>query len=276
MMTIHRPIRSRLYAIKVGTTLVWACLGSFICSPVKADDVNISVSVAQKNISSYDITEKSDIFRSLGLPAFRDALTVLRRPKDQGPLDRSDLLFPDGSSVVYGYGYRISGNAIIPYGAEFEFEKRYGTPVALVGVYGCDGIDLNCIEPSFPAMRIGVRNTGYSGILVRQIAVKVQKSERDLIPRFGVSYSGGVDIGNISGGITLVNESRAALKSARLDFDLTCSPPDITASYFLNPLHVYQFSQSTKIVIDYSDPPNPLEEVKLAPYRRRHNLRPRV
>jgi hypothetical protein len=201
----------------------------------KADDVDLTVSVAPKNIRANNVTEKSSFFRSLGLPAFRDALSVVFRPRD-AVVTPGDLLFPDGSSVRYGYGYRIAENAIIPYGAEFEYERRTGRPLALVGVYGCSG-DLNCIDPSFPAMRVAVRNNGQRPLTVRQILVNVQKSERDLAPRFGVSFSPGIDdLLNPSGAIDLTNESRSPATGARLEFDLKCAAPDIAGLPMDGPL----------------------------------------
>lgn len=239
-------LHSRIFVFALAPALL-------VSHAARADDVSISVSVAPKNIRSNNVTEKSDLFKSLGQPAFRDALTVLKRPKDQGPPEPP--LFPDGSSVVYGYGYQTSGNAIIPYGAEFEFERRTGTRVALVGEFGCNG-DLNCIDPSFPAMRIGVCNIGSVPLSVRQVVVKVQKSERDLAPRFGVSYSPGFnDLLTELGGISLANESSSAVKSARLDFDLSCSTPDIQTSAAAAPSHVYQFSQEAKIASPPADSP---------------------
>jgi len=200
--------------------------------PTRADEIDVTVSVAPKNIRLNNQTERSGFFRSVGLPAFRDAFTVVSRPP--GNVNPSDL-FPDGSSVRYGYGYRISENAIIPFGAEFEYERRTGHAPALVAVYGC-GQDLNCIEPSFPAMRVAVRNNSARPVTVQQILVNVQKSERDLVPRFGVSFSPGTDLFNPSGAISLANESRSPVTAARLDFDLKCALPDIASLPMNGPL----------------------------------------
>jgi hypothetical protein len=95
-----------------------------------------------------------------------------------------------------------------------------------VGVYSCSA-DLNCIDPSFPAMRVGIRNNGPRPLTVQQVLVNAQKSERDLAPRFGVSFSPGTDLFNPSGGITMWNESRSPVTAARLEFDLKCAPPDV-------------------------------------------------
>ncbi len=260
-------VDSRLITNCSRLTFLGGLLAGLWMVTAHAEDIAVSVSVAGKNIRSNYATEKSEMFKSLGLPAFRDGLTVLRRPKGQTP---EPPLFPDGSSVVYGYGYRLSGSAIIPYGAEFEFEHQTGMRVALVGEFGCQG-DLNCIEPSFPAMRIAVRNTTSRQVAVRQIVVKVQKSERDLMPRFGVGYSPGIDdLLTESGGITLANESRSPVKSAHLDYDLACSAPDITKSAVADASHAYSFYQDAQIVpplppdsLGPPDPSNPFKGVEI-------------
>jgi hypothetical protein len=221
----HGTIERRGDHFRPAMLLLGAVLAVLASGPTKADDIDLTVSVAPKNIRSNNLTEKSGFFRSVGLPAFRDALTVVFRPPGV-VASPGDVLFPDGSSVRYGYGYRISENAIIPFGAEFEYERRTGHPPALVGVYSC-GADLNCIEPSFPAMRIAVRNNSTRPLTVQQILVNVQKSERDPAPRFGVSFSPGTDLFNPSGGVSFANESRSPVTSARLDFDLKCGLPDI-------------------------------------------------
>ena len=96
---------------------------------------------------------------------------------------------------------------------------------------GVDTCDLDCVKPSFPAMRVAVRNNSQWPITVKEILVLVQKSERDQAPRLDVSFSPGTeDISNPSGGIILHNESRLRVTSARLDFDIKCALPDI-ASY---------------------------------------------
>jgi hypothetical protein len=230
----YRRNGRRVCPLLLAKMILGAAILTFACAQAKAEDVDLTVSVAPKNIRFNNVTEKSSFFRSLGLPAFRDALTVVFRPRDT-VVTTGDLLFPDGSSVRYGYGYRIADNTIVPYGAEFEYERRTGRPLALVGEYGCSA-DLNCIDPSFPAMRVAVRNNGQRPLTLRQILVNVQKSERDLAPRFGVSFSPGTDLLNPSGGIDLTNESRSPATSARLEFDLKCAAPDIASLPMDGPL----------------------------------------
>jgi hypothetical protein len=236
----YGSIERRRSRQSVGAMLLGAMLAILVSAAAKANDIDFTILVAPKNIRANNTTEKSSFFRSLGLTAFRDALTVLRRPKD-GMVNPGDWLFPDGSSVVYGYGYRISNNTITPYGAEFEFENRTGFPLALVGYYACEG-DLNCVEPSFPAMRFAVRNNGLRPLTVRQILVKVQKSEPNLVPRFGISFSPGLDdIFNNSGEIFLYNDSKSTVTSARLEFDLACELPDIASHPITQSSHTYKY-----------------------------------
>ena len=79
LRTIGRRDRPHL----LSKILVAALIPVFASAQARADDIDLAVSVAPKNIRSGNVTEKSRFFRSIGLPAFADALTVVSARGDR-------------------------------------------------------------------------------------------------------------------------------------------------------------------------------------------------
>jgi hypothetical protein len=205
----------------VSKVIVCHFLALLSCTIAAAEDVAISISVAPKDIGKRNTPELNNLFRSLRLPAFESATT--------------------GGKIKH-YGYRISENAIIPYGAEFEFERVTGHPVALPGHSRCL-TDIRCDAPSSPAIQVGIRNKSPGPLAVARVIVQVKSSKPNAAPRFGVSF----DDKKSSGSITLTNESRSDVASATLRYDVKCSSPDVASVKIEDAARTYPFAIDAKV-----------------------------